>query len=68
MDTNETLLPPSIKSDEFTRIDEQNKEIEKQFVKNIPEKEEEPCCVTCCSSCMDLCLPCGFLCFILGHR
>jgi hypothetical protein len=67
MDTNETLLPPSPTSDEFTRIDEQNKEIKKEFVKNIPE-EEEPCCVTCCSSCMDLCLPCGFLCFILGHR
>ena len=68
MDTYDSLLPPS-NSEELARVSDQNKEVEKEFVKNIPEKEEEDsCCVTCCSSCMDLCLPCGFLCFILGHR
>jgi hypothetical protein len=68
MDTYETLLPPS-HSEELARISDQNKEVEKDFVKNIPEKkEEESCCVTCCTSCMDLCLPCAFICFILGHR
>jgi hypothetical protein len=66
MDTYDSLLPPS-NSEELARVSDQNKEVEKEFVKNIPEKEES-CCVTCCSSCMDLCLPCGFLCFILGHR